>query len=248
MSKNTSLPETLKERQAKAESYLDMFSRFTEYKHRALNPYLNWLKTSPKLDRDVVYRFFNFWYPVSRHQPQILWRIAAAYPDWHDRHLILLNAIEEDGHAAPGDDPHYDLLEKLIVKLGGTLNVDPEAEALVNTFHESLDKMTPAQATGYVAAIEHPALDISDYFISITTLCGYPELLHSDKYMEIHVDVEPNHLIWSHGNALDWMEDEAKMQRLGYRKEDIINAFTKAMSFWDNFWALAFSKLGVPFW
>src|SRR5687768_16892891 len=92
----TVLPVTLKERQQKAESYLDLFSKFTSYKHRGLNPYLNWLKSNPELKPEVVYRFFNFWYPVSRHQPQILWRIAAAYPDWSDRHLILFNAIEED--------------------------------------------------------------------------------------------------------------------------------------------------------
>ena len=245
-SENTSLPATLKERQDKAESYLDLFSEYTAYKHRSLNPYLNWLKSNPILMPDVVYRFFNFWYPVSRHQPQMLWRIAAAYPDWSDRHLIILNAIEEDGHVNAGDDPHYNLLEQLIIKLGGKLDIDPEAEDLVNKFHKSLDSMTPAQATGYVTAIEHPALDISDYFITITTLCGYPELLESDKYLSIHVDVEPNHLIWSHGNALDWMQDEEKMKRLEYRKQDITDAFTHAMAFWDNFWALAFSKLGYP--
>ena len=66
-SENTSLPATLKERQQKAESYLDLFSKWgNNYKHRGLNPYLKWLKSNPKLDLDFVYRFFNFWYPVSR--------------------------------------------------------------------------------------------------------------------------------------------------------------------------------------
>lgn len=244
VSRNTFLPATLTERQQKAESYLDLFSKFTVYKHRGLNPYLNWLKSNPKLEADAIYRFLNFWYPVSRHQPEILWRIGAAYPDWIDRHYVMLNLIEEDGHVKISDNPHYDLLEALIVKLGGKLAIDPEAEALVNEFHKSLDGMTPAQATGYIAAIEHPALDISDYFTTITTLSGHSNLLIEDKYLSIHVDVEPNHLIWSHGNALDWMEDEEKMKRLEYCKEDITDAFTHAMAFWDNFWSLAFAKLG----
>ncbi len=243
-SKNTSLPPTLVERQAKAESYLDRFSQFTNYKHLGLNPYLKWLRSNPKLNPDVVYRFFNFWYPVSRHQSQILFRIAAAYSDWKDRRLIFDNLVEEDGHVKPGDYPHYDLLEELIIKLGGELKVDPEAEALVTKFHKSLDSMTPAQATGYVAAIEHPALDISDYFTTITTLCGFPELLESDPYLSIHVNVEPNHIIWSHGNALDWMQDVAKQKVEGYDKMEVIAAFQSAMSFWDNYWLLAFTKLG----
>ena len=246
ISRNTSLPKTLKERQLKAESYLDWFSQFTNYKHRALNPYLIWLTSNPKLSSDVVYRFFNFWYPVSRHQPQILFRIAAAYPEWKDRKLIHDNLVEEDGHAKPGDYPHYDLLEELIIKLGGKLNIDPEAEALVSNFHKSLDRMTPAQATGYVAAIEHPALDISDYFITITSLCGYPELLETDLYLSIHVDVEPNHIIWSHGNALDWMENVEMQTKEGYSRLEVIEAFQNAMSFWDDFWNLAFKKLGYP--
>lgn len=243
-SKNTSLPKTLKKRQMKAESFLDWFSQFTNYRHRGLNQYLNWLKSKPKLEPDVVYRFFNFWYPVSRHQPQILFKIAAAYPEWADRKLIHDNLVEEDGHAKLGDQPHYDLLEELIIKLGGRLNVDPEAEEIVSRFHKSLERMTPAQATGYVAAIEHPALDISDYFTTITTLCGYPELLESDPYLSIHVDVEPNHIIWSHGNALDWMEDVEKQKMEGYSRIEVIEAFQNAMSFWDDFWSLAFKKLG----
>ena len=106
--------------------------------------------------------------------------------------------------------------------------------------------MTPAQATGYVAAIEHPALDISDYFITITTLCGFSELLVTDDYLKIHIDVEPNHIIWSHGNALSWMDDQEKMYQMKYTKEEITDGFTHAMSFWDNFWKAAFSKLGYP--
>lgn len=240
----TALPERLIDRQRKAESYLDRFSEFTEYRHRARNPYLAWLQRNPPLRPDVMYRFFNYWYPVSRHQPQILLRIAAAYPGWSDRRLIINNYIEEDGMAKPGDDPHYLLLEQFIVKLGGRLDVDQEAEALVAQFHRSIVGMTPAEATGYVAAIEHPALDISDYFCQITRLAGHRELVEQDPYLSIHVDVEPNHIIWSHGNALDWMEDTEKQQREGYRRDDVVRAYQHAMAFWNEFWKLAFAKLG----
>jgi hypothetical protein len=168
----------------------------------------------------------------------------SAYPDWSDRHLIYLNWVEEDGMVKEDDNPHYDLHENLIVSLGGKLDVDPEADEIVTKFHKSIQGMTPAEATGYVAAIEHPALDISDYFITMTKQYGDPKLLTTDPYLYIHVDVEPRHLIWSHGNALDWMEDEEKMERLNYRKQDVIDAFTHAMSFWNKFWALAFAKLG----
>ena len=240
----TSLPTTLPERQAKAEAYLDRFGQFTEYKHRRHNPYLAWLRTNPQLRPDFMYRFFNYWYPVSRHQPQILLGIAAAYSEWTDRRLIINNYIEEDGMVRSGDDPHYVLLERFIEKLGGQLDVDREAEELVSKFHRSLVAVTPAQATGYVAAIEHPALDISDYFCQITRLAGQPDLVQTDPYLYIHVDVEPNHIIWSHGNALDWIEDADKQRREAYSREDVIGAFQSAMAFWNEFWRLAFTKLG----
>lgn len=238
MSPNTLVPATLEEQQKKAEGYLDSFSKFTTYKHRRLNPYLAWLKSSPKLRPDAMYRFFNFWYPVSRHQPQILLQIAAAYPKWSDRRLLINNYIEEDGMLNVGDQPHYDLLEELIVKLGGKLDVDPEAEEMVNSFHLSIQGMSDAEATGYVAAIEHPALDISDYFQLITVLAGRRELLKEDLYISIHIDVEPKHIIWSHGNALDWMEESKE------RGEQVLKAYQSAMTFWDKFWELAFRKLG----
>ena len=243
-SKNTELPKTLMGRQRKAEAYLDLFSQWTSYKHRGLNPYLKWLKSGPNLKPDAIYRFFNFWWPISRHQPQILWKIGSIYPDWSDRNYVMKNLIEEDGHVKAGDNPHYDLLTNLIVDIGGRLDVDEDAEKLVGEFHESLNLISPAEATGILASIEHPALDISEYFTIITTLCGYPELLTSDPYLYIHIDVEPNHLIWSHGNALDWMDDTKKMQRLGYRKEDVINAFSHGTNFWEEYWAKAFAKLG----
>ena len=244
MSANTHIPATLEEQQAKAEGFLDRFSQFTTYQHRGRNPYLSWLNGTPSLKPDAMYRFFNFWYPVSRHQPQMLLRIAAAYPEWRDRKLIIKNYIEEDGMLRDGDDPHYDLLVALIKKLGGALDVDPEAEAMVSRFHDSLGDMTPAQATGYVAAIEHPALDISDYFQQITRLQGRSDLLTDDPYISIHIDVEPKHIIWSHGNALDWMEESDKQKREHYTANDVVTAYRHAMDFWDGFWKLAFQKLG----
>lgn len=244
MSAFTSVPKTLLGQQKKAEGFLDLFSQFTTYKHRKHNPYLKWLLSGPKLEPDAMYLFFNFWYPVSRHQPQILLRIAAVFPNWHDRRLIMNNYLEEDGMMKVGDDPHYDLLEQLIIKLGGKLDVDPQAEELVNQFHLSLGNMTIAQAIGYIAAIEHPALDISDYFQQLTRLAGREDLLKTDPYLSIHVDVEPKHIIWSHGNALIWMEDEHKQLTEGYSRGEVVEAFQNAMSFWDNFWRLAFQKLG----
>ena len=246
MSANTSLPATPAEQQAKAESFLDRLGQLTNYKHRRHNPYLAWLNSNPKLEAEAMYRFFNYWYPVSRHQPQILLHVAAAYPEWADRSLIMKNYIEEDGLAKTGDDPHYVLLERLIIKLGGKLDIDVEAEALVSKFHRSIVGMTPAQATGHVAAIEHPALDISDYFQQITRLSGRADLTTTDPYLYIHVDVEPKHIIWSHGNALDWMEDEEKQEREGFTRDDIVVAYRSAMAFWNDFWALAFTKLGYP--
>lgn len=244
MSKNTDIPKTLESQIAKAEGYLDRFSRFTAYLHRRLNLYLIWLMSNPQLEPDAMYRFFNFWYPVSRHQPQMLLQVAAAFPDWKDRGLVMKNYWEEDGRVKPGDDPHYVLLEQLIVKLGGKLDVDPQAEALVSAFHQSLRGMKDFEATAVIAAVEHPALDISDYFQQIARLMGRSDLLKTDLYLSIHINVEPKHIIWSHGNMLDWMEDKEKQEREGYTEREIVEAFQRAMSFWDEFWKLAFQKLG----
>lgn len=95
--------------------------------------------------------------------------------------------------------------------------------------------MTPAQATGYVAGIEHPALDISAYFNKIIELCGFSPLLKSDLYLTIHIDVEPDHIIWSHGNALRYMR--------GKNRKEVLTAYKSVMDFWIKFWALAFRRL-----
>lgn len=226
---------SLDERKKRAESLLDTFSKFTEYKHSSHNPYRRWLESNPDLTPEKIVKFLCFWYPVSKYQPQILLSVAASYPDWKDRKLIMMNYIEEDGMGKEGDEPHYDLLEKLIKKLGGKLEVDKEAEKLLEEFHKMLFNMTPAQATGFVAAIEHPALDISYYFNKIIELGGFGELLKTDIYLTIHVDVEPDHIIWSHGNALHHMQNGSK--------KDIVDSFQRGMSFWQEFWRLAFNKL-----
>jgi hypothetical protein len=239
------LTRQCRQQRSKAEAYLELFSPFAGgYEAREKNPYLNWMKTNPRLEPEAMYKFLNRWYPVSRHQPQMLLRIAAAYPEWRDRSFVMANFTEEDGRAKVGDDPHYFLLERLIVKLGGKLDIDQEAEELVNQFHRSLDRMTAAEATGYVAAIEHPALDISDYFQHIARLCGRTDLARTDPYLYIHTEVEPRHIIWSHGNALDWIEDEERQRKEGYTRAEIIGAYQSGMVFWTKFWQLAFEKLG----
>ena len=247
---------SLQERQRKAEGLLDTFSKFTEYKHGAKNPYRTWLNTNPILTIEQVVKFICFWYPVSRQQPQILLRCTAAYEKWNDRKLMMQNYLEEDGMLKAGQDPHYYLLQQLIKKLDSKFEIDrkveidgkieiddkyigdEQANEIVNKFHNTLDKMSPAEATGFVAAIEHPALDISAYFNKIVELCGRAELLKSDLYLSIHIDVEPDHIIWAHGNAERYMKNG--------KADEVINAFKTAMSFWTEFWAIAFTKLAYP--
>lgn len=232
---------SLHERINKAESLLDTFSEYTDYRHSAHNPYRQWLASNPVLTPEQVFSFLSYWYPVSRHQPQILLRCTSAFPEWSDRKLMMQNYLEEDGMVKDGHEPHYDLLQRLMKKLNPTFEADmrfrgnPEADAKVSSFHELFHSMTPAEATGYVAAIEHPALDISYYFNKIIDLCGRKDLLTSDLYLTIHVDVEPDHIIWSHGNALRYIEEG--------RKDEVIGAFQKAMTFWVSFWDKAFTKL-----
>jgi hypothetical protein len=240
----TALPKTLTGRQRKAAFYLDHFAALTSYRHGGRNPYLAWLRSGPKLPHDFLIRFFNYWYPVSRHQPQILLQIASAFSRQADRRLVMRNYFEEDGMAAEHHDPHYDLLENFIERLGGHLDVDEEAEKSVQFLHDSMAGMTAAQATGYLCAIEHPALDISSYFCELAKLAGREDLLSSDPYLSIHIDVEPSHIVWSHGNALSWMNDHARQRSDRFSGNEVAEAFTTAMAFWENFWAGAFAKLG----
>lgn len=228
-------PITLNDGREKATALLDVFSKFTEYRHGTRNPYRDWLDTDTSLAPELVVRFLCFWYPVSRRQPQILLRCAAAFPDHADRKLIMQNYLEEDGLIEAGHNPHYDLLEKLINKIGGDLAPDIVAEGLIGKLYNALNEVSHAQASGFLAGIEHPALDISAYFNKVIGLCGFSNLLTSDPYLTIHIDVEPDHIVWSHGSALRYMK--------GDKEEEVLHAFQNVMSFWKEFWAAAFSKL-----
>lgn len=251
--------ESLELKQRKAEALLDRFSIYADgYQHGANNQYLKWLESNPILTIKQVVDFILFWYPISRQQPQILALCMAALPKWNDRKKVWLNLGEEDGLAKEGQEPHYYLLQQLIKKLNknfvtdqivvknnGEFEIednypgDSEANALMTEFHDTLyKKMTPAEVSGLLAAIEHPALDISAYFNKVIELCGRPDLLKSDLYLSIHVEVEPDHIIWAHGTAEQYMKED--------QTDEVVNAFKSAMSFWNNFWAVAFTKLGYP--
>jgi len=260
--KQTPLPE----RQAWAQSLLDEFSAYTEYKNGAKNPYLRWLdERIDKLrshqqqleqahDRDHRYHgacaeygisskhvvdFMNFWYPVSRHQPQILLRCAAALSDREEQRWIVLgNYLEEIGFNKEEYDAHYTLLEQLMKKMWGGLHIPKQAEAMVSRYHRKIDKKATshARATGMLAAIEHPALDISGYFHKMIELAGRTHLLKKDPYLLIHVDVEPSHIILSHESAKSHMKK-------GHEQE-VIEAFHETMGFWVEFWPKAFKTVG----
>ena len=137
-----------------------------------------------------------------------------------------------------GDDPHYDLLEQLINRLGGPIVHDAEAEAITAKFHNSLGLMTAAEATGVLAGVEHPALTISWYLHRMIELCGATELLAADPYLTIHVRVEPEHIIWAHGKGVDYLATD--------ERETVIRAFRQVMAFWEEYWPLAFSRLNYP--
>lgn len=221
---------------AEATMLLDTFAEFSTYKHGPRNPHLAWLRSVDRLKPEQVSKFYNYWYPVSRRQPQILLKCAAAYPDQPDREQIMNNYLEEDGLVHPGDNPHYDLLEMLINKIGGSLNVDPEAQQILNEMYERIPMpLTAASASGVLAGLEHPALDISAYFHETIARSGFPELLDKDIYLTIHVTVEPHHIIWSHKTALRYIQQG--------QKDEVVSAFRQVMDFWVHFWEIGFSRL-----
>lgn len=228
----------LAERQEKAMALLDAFSKFTSFKHGLDNRYVQWLNSLQQLDVAAVHRFLCAWYPVSRHQPQILYLCMAAYPDWADRMSLFENVGEEDGVMRPGLDPHYLLLEQLVQKVAGPLVQDREAQAVTSRFHNSLGLMSPAEATGLLAGIEHCAITISWYLRKMIELCGRADLLDTDLYLTIHVKVEPEHIIWAHGKALQFLERG--------EHEQVLAAFRRVMAFWDEYWPVAFSRLNYP--
>ncbi len=224
------------EHEKRAAALLDTFSQFTGYRHGAGNPYLQRLGTIKQLTRSSVIEFLCIWHSFSKRAPQMLLFCAAAYTEQSEWDLIMKNFLEEAGLVRPGDDPHSDLLKQLIEKLGGKLTVDERAEQLCNEFMSTLGCMTPAQATGVMSGLEHPALDISGYLHQVIRHGGYPEsLLRADPYCSIHLWVEILHIEWSHGNSLRYMERG--------QKEEVVAAFQSVMRFWKKFWKLAFSSL-----
>lgn len=152
---------TLAEKQEEALTLLDAFSQFTSYKYGFGNPYIQWLNSLDRLDPAAVRCFLCAWYPGVGIGPRSC-TCLAAYPDSADRKGLWEDVGEEDGLMPPGDDPHYDFLEQLINKLGGPLVPDEEAEAVIAKFHNTLGLMTPAESSGVLAGVEHPALTISD--------------------------------------------------------------------------------------
>lgn len=242
-------------RQQQANRLLDRFAAYTAYRHGSSNRYIKWLESKPTLTVDQVVRFLMFWYPVSRHQPQILLQCMVNFSRWNDRLSVLPNWFEEDG-MGPGQDPHYFLLQELIKKLdpsfeldkkivrdNGSVSLDdqyegdPESNATVSAFHDKLyRKLSAAEVSGLIAAIEHPALDISAYFNKVVALCGRHDLLETDTYLLIHIDVEPDHIIASHSKAVEYI--------MRGKTDEVVGIFREATEFWCGFWAKAFEKLG----
>lgn len=221
----------------RAKALLDEFSFYTEYKHGDDNAYLAHLAMVDSIPRDQVLEFLNIWYSFSRRTPQILLHCAASYKNQADRKLIMINYQEEDG-LGEGQDPHYDLLEALIIKLGGELDLDSRAERMIEKFMQTLGGMSEAYATGVVAGFEHPALDITQILCGVIEKCdhgAFKNLLQEDFYLRIHVAVEPDHIVWAHGNSL------AYMARSEASRAEVILGFRNVMKFWSDFWQLAIS-------
>lgn len=223
---------------ARAGELLDWFSSFAGYLHGENNPYLTWLHNLQSITREQAIDFLCVWYSVSRHQPQILLRVAASFHKWEDRVAIMRNYIEEDGLGKYGDEPHYFLLEQLIGKLGGKLKVNPTSEKMAREFRENIGQISEEVASGLLAGVEHPALDISCFLHEIIRLAGFSELLSSDPYLTIHVDVEPDHIVDAHGRARSRMEGGPS------ERKEVLLGFRAAMRFWERFWPFAFRSVG----
>lgn len=221
--------------ETRAQALLDAFSAYTGYQHGEKNPHIARIAACDAIDTRRVCAFLSAWWSFSRRTPQILLNCAAAYPEHDDRLLIMQNYIEEDGMLHVGDSPHYDLLVQLIEKLGGSLVVNGRAEALIKRFMGTLGCMSPARATGVVSGFEHPALDITKILLLVVDRGGFAELLETDVYLTIHVQVEPSHIVWAHGNSLAYMErgDQA----------EVLDGFRDVMTFWLEFWELAMGEL-----
>lgn len=223
----------------RAQEVLEEFLKYyPEWLHGQHNEYLKSIQPINRLKAEHVVAFFNAWRPLSRHQPQILLLLASAFPDHADRHrLIRGNYLEEDGIAA-GHCPHYMLLDKLIESLGGTPAIVSRSEKIMSDFHQGLWRpTTPARAAGLLAGIENPAMDISAFFHEVVGRSGFPNLLKKDRYLTIHVEVEPIHIIDTHETALRYMAQGAK------QREEVLTGFKEVMEFWTKFWSVPFADL-----
>jgi len=226
----------MRDLEAQAAQFLDTFAQYTDYQHGEQNPYLARLNGVQTLSRDRALEFLCIWYSFSRRTPQILLSCAAAYPDQPSRKQLMANYLEEDGLTGEGHEPHYDLLVHLIEKMGGTLVLNERAESIIEHFMSLLPGMSEARATGFVSGFEHPALDITLILMEVVKKAGFPELLDTDPYLRIHVQVEPSHIIWAHGKCLPYIRDR-------HTRVEAVRGFTDVMGFWRAFWNLAFERL-----
>jgi hypothetical protein len=242
----TSIPRTLQGRKEKAERYVLEFEKRIRFKSGERNLHLMWLKENRKINRKFFFSFVNWWFWLSRFQPQTLFRLMSVFPEQEDQAEIFPNAIEESGLRKKGHQPHWWHLERLVDKLGGKLKPDRESEVMLKEFLHLLDSATPAQAIGYMAAIEFPGLLISEYFTTLITKIGKADMIESDFYIQVHTRVEYSHVIKAVGSMLLWMEDKERQKRYGYKPTEIEEAFQRGMQWWFVFWRKGFHKLGYP--
>jgi hypothetical protein len=238
------MPRTLEGKRKKAERYMKILETLVKFRCDDRNPYLIWLRQHKKINLKFFFSFANFWYWLSRYQPQTLWRIMSVFPDRAEQAEVLPNAIEESGLRAKHHQPHWWHLERLIEKLGGKLKPDSESEKMLRDFLHLLDKATPAQAIGYISSIEFPGTTISSYFTTLITQVGKPEMIKSDFYIKVHTLVEYEHIVKSAGSMLLWMHDKERQRKYGYKPDEVVKAFQQGMLFWEVFWKKGFGKLG----
>lgn len=240
----TSIPKTLKGKKKKAEGYMKLLEQLVSFRCDDRNVHLSWLEDHKEIDLKFFFKFVNYWYWLSRYQPQTLWRIMSVFPDKEEQAEVLPNAIEESGLRKKGHQPHWWHLIKLIEKLGGKIKPDTESEQMLKEFLHLLDTATPAQAIGYISSIEFPGTTISSYFTTLITRVGKPEMIKSDFYIKVHTLVEYEHIIKSAGSMLLWMHDKERQKKYNYKPEEIVEAFQRGMEFWEGFWDKGFKKLG----
>ncbi|MBK6589370.1 MAG: hypothetical protein IPG22_13850 [Acidobacteria bacterium] len=240
----TLIPRTLHAQRQKAEGYIQQFSDRAPFIADDNNPYLRWLGEKEKIDREFFFEFVNWWFWLSRFQPQTLWRLMSIFPDQEDQAEIFPNAIEESGLRKKLHQPHWWHLERLVESLGGSLKPDRESEAMLQEFMRLLDSASEAQAIGYLGAIEYPGLVISKFFTTLMTKLGRSDLVKDDFYCRVHSRVEFSHVVKSVGSMLVWINDKERQRNKGYEPMDVVYAFENGMRWWEAFWSQGFRKLG----